>query len=74
MAGLMEEGEEIIEEASEKNDIVADLALIAAAQKVEHYEISGDILQIAAKPRRPHKGGDDCWGRRSWRRNERIRS
>ena len=41
MAGLIEEGEEIIEEASEKDDIAADLSLIAAAQKVEHYEMSG---------------------------------
>lgn len=41
MAGLIEEGEEVIEEATEKEDLAADLALIAAAQKVEHYEISG---------------------------------
>lgn len=40
MAGLIEEGEEVIEESSEKDDIAADLALIAGAQKVEHYEIS----------------------------------
>jgi Mn-containing catalase len=41
MAGLVEEGEEVIEESAEKDDVAADLALIAAAQKVEHYEISG---------------------------------
>jgi len=40
MAGLLEEGDEVIEQASEKDDAAADLALIAAAQKVEHYEIS----------------------------------
>ncbi len=41
MAGLIEEGEEVIEEGSEAGgEIAADLALIAAAQKVEHYEIS----------------------------------
>jgi Mn-containing catalase len=40
MAGLLEEGNEVIEEASEQGDAAADLALIAAAQKVEHYEIS----------------------------------
>jgi Mn-containing catalase len=40
MAGLLEEGDEVIEEASEQSDAAADLALIAAAQKVEHYEIS----------------------------------
>ena len=40
MAGLLEEGNEVIEEGKEKDDVAADLALIAAAQKVEHYEIS----------------------------------
>jgi Mn-containing catalase len=40
MAGLLEEGEEVIEEGENKDDIAADLSLIAAAQKVEHYEIS----------------------------------
>jgi len=41
MAGLIAEGQETIEEGGEKEDIAADLALICAAQKVEHYEISG---------------------------------
>src|SRR5438067_1321823 len=41
MLGLVEEGQETIEEGEGKQDIAADLALIAAAQKVEHYEISG---------------------------------
>ncbi len=40
MAGLIEEGKEIIKEGSSKEPIAADLALIAAAQKVEHYEIA----------------------------------
>jgi Mn-containing catalase len=40
MAGLLTEGEEVIEEGEDKDDIGADLSLIAAAQKVEHYEIS----------------------------------
>ncbi|HLK66241.1 MAG TPA: DUF892 family protein [Bryobacteraceae bacterium] len=40
MAGLIEEGEETIEEGAEKEDYAADLALIAAAQRVEHYEIA----------------------------------
>jgi ferritin-like metal-binding protein YciE len=39
MAGLIEEGKEIIEEDAE--DAVKDAALIAAAQRVEHYEIAG---------------------------------
>src|ERR1700689_4990695 len=40
MMGLVEEGKETIEEAREKEPLAADLALIAAAQRVEHYEIS----------------------------------
>lgn len=40
MKGLIEEGQETIEEGGEKEELAADLALIAAAQKVEHYEIS----------------------------------
>ena len=39
MKGLVEEGQETIEEDAE--DSIKDLALITAAQKVEHYEISG---------------------------------
>lgn len=41
MQGLVEEGKETIEEGSEKQQIAADLALIASAQRVEHYEIAG---------------------------------
>lgn len=40
MMGLVEEGKETIEEGAEKEPLAADLALIAAAQRVEHYEIS----------------------------------
>jgi len=39
MKGLVEEGQETIEEEAEPT--IKDLALITAAQKVEHYEISG---------------------------------
>jgi Mn-containing catalase len=41
MQGILQEGEETIEEGAEQDELAADLALIAAAQKVEHYEISG---------------------------------
>jgi Mn-containing catalase len=41
MMGLIEEGQETIEEGGQKEAFVADLALIAAAQRVEHYEIAG---------------------------------
>jgi Mn-containing catalase len=40
MQGLVEEGQEQIAEGKEKDDSVNDLMLVAAAQKVEHYEIS----------------------------------
>jgi len=40
MAGLVAEGEEVMGEAKKKNDAPADLALIGAAQRVEHYEIA----------------------------------
>lgn len=47
--GLIEEGEELMEEAEE--GAVLDAALIAAAQKVEHYEIAsyGTLCNIANK-------------------------
>jgi ferritin-like metal-binding protein YciE len=38
MEGLVEEGSEVLKEGGE--DFVVDLAIIAAAQRVEHYEIS----------------------------------
>ncbi len=41
MMGLIEEGQETIKEGADKQQLAADLALITAAQKVEHYEISG---------------------------------
>jgi len=41
MMGLVEEGEEVIEEGKKMEDAIADLALIGAGQRVEHYEISG---------------------------------
>ena len=40
MAGLVEEGEEVMEEGKKKEDAPADLALIGAALRVEHYEIA----------------------------------
>jgi Mn-containing catalase len=55
MAGLLEEGNEVIEEGEDKDEIAADLALIAAAQKVEHYEISayGTSRALAGQIGRP---------------------
>jgi len=48
MAGIVEEGEGIIEE-TEKGTATRDVGLILAGQKVEHYEIStyGGLAQLA---------------------------
>jgi Mn-containing catalase len=58
MAGLLEEGDEVVEEGEDKDDVAADLALIAAAQKVEHYEISayGTARTMAGQIGRPDVG------------------
>lgn len=49
MEGLIEEANEVIE-STEKNE-VRDAALIAAAQKVEHYEIAsyGTLATLAVQ-------------------------
>jgi len=56
MAGLVEEGQELIIQSKEKDDIAADLGLIAAAQKVEHYEISG---YLSARARASQAGENE---------------
>jgi Mn-containing catalase len=40
MTGLIEEGQEAIDEGKRKSPASADLALIGAAQRAEHYEIA----------------------------------
>lgn len=40
MMGLVQEGREVIVEGKQMEDVDADLALIGAAQRVEHYEIA----------------------------------
>ena len=54
MAGLVEEGAEVISEGKGEEAVPADLALIAAAQRVEHYEIAayGTSTAIALKMNR----------------------
>ena len=39
--GIIEEGEEVMQEGKKKDDAAADLSLIRAVQRVEHYEASG---------------------------------
>lgn len=41
MEGLVKEGNEVMAEGKAKDAVSSDLALIAGAQKVEHYEMSG---------------------------------
>lgn len=50
MKGLVKEGEEIIKE-TEDDSMVRDAALIAAAQKIEHYEIAtyGTLVTLAKR-------------------------
>jgi Mn-containing catalase len=43
MMGLLEEGEEVMKEGKKMEPASSDLALIGAAQKVEHYEMAGYI-------------------------------
>jgi Mn-containing catalase len=73
MAGLLEEGEEVIEEGDAKDELAADLAVIASAQKVEHYEISAygtaralagqigrpDVAELLAKSLAEEEGADN---------------
>ncbi len=48
MAGIVEEGEGVIEDTKE-DTFTRDVGLIIAAQKVEHYEITtyGSLVQVA---------------------------
>ncbi len=73
MAGLLEEGSEVIGEGADKDEIEADLAMIGAAQKVEHYEISAygttralagqigrpDVAELLAKSLAEEEGADN---------------
>lgn len=53
MQGLIEEGAEVLEEDGEDN--VIDAALIAAAQRIEHYEISAYGTSVALANALGHK-------------------
>jgi Mn-containing catalase len=73
MAGLLEEGNEVIEESDDKDQLAADLAVIASTQKVEHYEISAygtsralagqigrpDVAELLAKSLAEEEGADN---------------
>ncbi len=49
MQGLVEEGLEMLEEGKQKDESISDLGLVAAAQKVEHYEMAsyGTVRTVA---------------------------
>lgn len=49
MEGLIEEANEVVESTEKEKNEVRDAALIAAAQKVEHYEIAsyGTLVTLA---------------------------
>jgi ferritin-like metal-binding protein YciE len=49
MQGLVEEGLELLEEGKQKEESISDLGLVAAAQKVEHYEMAsyGTVRTVA---------------------------
>lgn len=47
MAGILEEGVEIMEEMSQYDESILDAAIISAASKVEHYEMSTYISLIS---------------------------
>lgn len=53
MEGLLKEGEQVINERNEQN--LEDAAIIGAAQKVEHYEISTYATLIAQAELMNHK-------------------
>jgi Mn-containing catalase len=55
MIGLIEEGEEVMREGKQKEEAAADLALIGAAQRVEHYEIAAytTARNLAVQMRNP---------------------
>jgi Mn-containing catalase len=52
---LIEEGEEVIREGKRKEQTAADLALIGAAQRVEHYEMAAytTARNLAVQMRQP---------------------
>jgi ferritin-like metal-binding protein YciE len=60
MAGLVEEGSEMISEDAE--DFVRDAGLIGAAQRVEHYEIAGYGTARALALRLGHEDAAELLG------------
>ena len=72
MQGLIEEGEETIKEDAEPE--VKDAALIAAAQRVEHYEMAGyGTVRAYAKLLKETRTSSSCSRRRSPRKRRPTR-
>jgi Mn-containing catalase len=70
MMGLVEEGQEVMEEGQAKEDASADLALIGAAQRVEHYEISGYIPPRKISPSSCATAPSSHCSRSRWRKRK----
>src|SRR5262249_45938117 len=72
MMGLVEEGRDTMNQGKEMEEPIADLALIGAAQRVEHYEISAygtartiaeqlgqdEVVQLLEQTLEEEKGAD----------------
>ena len=69
--GLVEEGEDVMDEGKKKDDAAADLALIGAAQRVEHYEISGYTTARNLAQQLHHSAIVQQLTQVAWRRGER---
>ncbi len=80
MLGLVEEGQETITDGKKQDDPIADLALIGAAQRVEHYEIAAygtarrialeqlgqvGVVQLLEETLEEEKGADDTLAAKS---------
>ena len=72
MEGLIEEGKEVMEEDGE--EAVIDAALIAAAQRVEHYEIAGYGCARTFARLLGYEDAADFFRKRSTRRGRPTRS
>jgi Mn-containing catalase len=69
MAGLVEEGEEVMQDGKEKEDAPADLTLIGAAQRVEYYEMAAytTARNLAVQMRSPRSSS---FSHRRWAKNK----
>ena len=72
MKGLLAEGEQMID--AKGDPTVKDAALIAAGQRVEHYEIAGYAGQVACFALGPYRSGSLVAGDARRKKNRRIKN